>query len=64
MIQSDNKVRMQAANIRRVLSARHAQGTAVRELLDNLSDGDLVALDARETEAKIARIREKRDAKK
>jgi hypothetical protein len=61
MIQSDNRVKMLAANIRRVLATRHGVGTAVRERLEKMSDEALVALDARETAAKIARIKAKND---
>jgi hypothetical protein len=61
MNQSDSKVRMQAANIRRVLYTRHGVGTAVRERLESMTDVALVALDARETAAKIARIKAKND---
>jgi hypothetical protein len=64
MNQQDRSTTLRASFIRQKLYARHAVGTAVRETLDRMSDFQLIALEDSETAAKIARIREKRDAKK
>jgi hypothetical protein len=52
---------LRATFIRQNLFARHAEGSAVRETLGRLSDEQLVALEDRETEAKIARIKGQND---
>ena len=54
---SPQTTKLRAAFIR--LYARHDQGSAVRETLDKLTDEQLIALDDRETAAKIARIAER-----
>lgn len=52
--------KMRADMIRRTLYARHEKGSAVRDILETLSDDALIEMDARETKTTIQRLREKR----
>jgi hypothetical protein len=50
---------LRAAFIRKRLSARHDEGTALRKRLDAMSDADLVRLEDTETAATIAHLEQK-----
>jgi hypothetical protein len=59
--QNNRTTKLRADIIRKRLSSRHDEGTAVREQLDKLTDQQLIALDDRETAAKIACLRAKKE---
>jgi hypothetical protein len=58
-VQDEKTIKLRAAMIRKKLYERHPLGSAVREVVDSLTDLQLIAQDDAETKSKIKRLEEK-----